>query len=122
MARYRVVVVVTDKSLPVVRKKLREMFKDGTAEAEVVDLSKVKTATSRADRLSEAVNDIGNAKSVVEELKDEMENWRENLPENLQDGAKADELQEAEDALEEVVNSLDEAESNADNVSFPGMF
>ena len=35
------------------------------------------------------------AKDTVEELRDELQSWRDNLPENLQSGSKAEELDEA---------------------------
>ena len=49
-----------------------------------------------------------------------MENWLDNMPENLQGSAKADELQEAVDNLESFVSSCEEAENV--EVDFPGMF
>jgi exonuclease VII small subunit len=35
---------------------------------------------------------------------------------------KASQLEECMDALEQVISSLDEAESNAESVEFPGMY
>ena len=70
--------------------------------------------------------DIAESTSIAvieaEELKDELEAWLENMPENLQDGSKAGEIQEAIDELEEVIDHLNEAVDSAGNVNFPGMF
>jgi len=44
---------------------------------------------------------ISHAQSDSEELRDELQNWLDNLPENLQGGSKADELESAISELEE---------------------
>lgn len=87
---------------------------------EGVKEKKKKVATSRADRFSEAQGLASDAKSRMEELRDELQNWYDNLPENLQSGSKADTLQSAIDELERCVSSLDEVESAS--VEFPSMF
>lgn len=55
-----------------------------------------KTFTTGVDT---AVQD---AFSGMSELKEELESWRDNLPENLQNGSKADELNEAIDIIDGV--------------------
>lgn len=79
-----------------------------------------KAPTSRAERLSEAESDFESAKSTVEELRDEMTNWKDNIPENLQGGDKCSEVEEAESALEELINEMENIDFG--NVSFPSMF
>ena len=59
---------------------------------------------SRATRLSETL-DMTEKIADVEQLKEELEEWSENLPENLQSSNKADMLQEAIDNLESIVGS-----------------
>jgi uncharacterized protein YukE len=59
-------------------------------------------------RIEDFVNIISDSTSSVEELKEELENWYDNLPENFQNGMKGDELQEAIDALDGIYSSLDE--------------
>ena len=83
------------------------------------EVEKDDVPASRADRLALAIQ---GAQSDVEQLKQELESWKENLPENLQDGQKAQELDSAIEQLDEVVNALDEASTAADSVEFPGMF
>lgn len=75
---------------------------------------------SRADRFSEAQALASDAKAQVEELRDELQNWLDNLPENLQGGSKAEALEEAISNLEDVISNLEEAEGAS--VDFPGMF
>ena len=77
---------------------------------------------SRRTRLEHAMQPVEEAQSEVECLKDELTNWLENMPENLQDGAKAEALQEAIDQLDQVYDSLTEAIESAGSVEFPGMF
>lgn len=81
---------------------------------------KVELATSRSARFDEAESDLEGVKATVGELKDELETWKDSLPENLQDGQKADEIQSAIDELE----SLDSALEGVDwpSIEFPGMY
>lgn len=60
------------------------------------------------------INDgISHAFGAIEELKDELQNWRDNLPESKQQSGKADELDEAIQGLEqdsepEIPNAVEE--------------
>jgi chromosome segregation ATPase len=56
----------------------------------------VQTSTSGVDSA------VSSACEGMNELKEELESWRDNLPENLQNGSKADELNEAIDAIDGV--------------------
>ena len=78
---------------------------------------------SRASRFEDGVTSVlSSAKEEAENLKGELQEWLDNMPENLQQSAKAEELQEAIDAIDSVISSIEEAESNCGDVSFPGMF
>lgn len=55
---------------------------------------------------------IADATLIAEELKDELQNWLDNLPEPLQGGEKANELEEAISNLEEMIYNLEVASSN----------
>ena len=57
---------------------------------------------------------------MFEELMEELQSWRDGLPENLQSGSKADALDEAIRNLETIISSCDEIEGT--DVEFPGMF
>lgn len=81
-----------------------------------------KKYSSRADRLAEAQQKINDALSIVNELKDEIQEWYDNLPENFQNGDKGSALSECVSNLESVETSIEDAESNCDSVEFPGMF
>jgi hypothetical protein len=83
-------------------------------------VEKITRAESRADRLAEAGGKVQNAKATVEELRDELQDWLNNLPENLQGGNKASELEEAVSALDDIATELDDIDFGG--VQFPGMF
>ena len=112
---YKVMLSVTGSRLEATLKKALEAFGD-----KLLNVEKVSRISSRADQMGDAISMIQSAKSVCEDLKEQIESWKDNLPENFQD--KASQLEECMDALEQVVNSLDEAESNAESVAFPGMY
>lgn len=116
MANYKISITVTGNNIQTVRKQVLAAFgQDVSAQVE-----KIERATSRPERLSEAEGMVDDAKNVVIELKDEMQEWLDNMPESLQGGSKADEIQEAIDALEELESNLDGADFSS--VTFPGMF
>jgi hypothetical protein len=75
---------------------------------------------SRAERLSEAENLMQQALSIVEELKDEMQNWYDSMPENLQSSDKGSQVEEATHALEELYGCIEQCDFSS--VEFPGMY
>lgn len=77
---------------------------------------------SRTAKLEEAMEPVCGAKDQVEELKDELQNWHDNQPENLQGSTKAEQLEEAITALEKIVDNLENACNTAEAVEFPGMY
>jgi len=89
---------------------------------------------SRAQRLADVKEALSGARSeiemqqgIVEELKDEMQEWLESIPENLQGGSKYQAVEEAISNLEEMYSNLDDVTSAIDSadgieVDFPGMF
>lgn len=79
-----------------------------------------KKRPSRADRFSNAIGAIEDAKGEVEGLRDELQSWRDNLPENLQNGSKADELDNAISELEDTISDIENVTGH--DVEFPGMF
>lgn len=85
-----------------------------------VSVTKEPDSVSRSDRLDQAIESINDGKGAIEELKSELEEWLSNLPENLQSGEKADQLQSAIDALDELYNEVPDLDSG--NVEFPGMY
>lgn len=118
MARYVITTTVEGSRKDSVEKILRTAFKG--QEPIVYCVEKQTSPESRTARLQDAAGIVEDAKAVVEELRDEMQEWFDSIPENLQAGAKADEVQEAITALEELQGEMESL--SFDNVSFPGMF
>ncbi len=105
MASYNLTRTVTGHNINSVR-KLHPGFQ----------VAKVVVAKSRADRWAEAQAELEQGKSIAEELRDELREWLDGLPDNLQNGDKAGELDEAIGALDEVVDL------EIPDVDFPGMY
>jgi len=76
---------------------------------------------SRATRLSDTL-DMSEKIADVEQLKEELEEWLNNLPENLQTSNKAEMLQEAIDNLENIRDELENIQELQHDVEFPSMF
>jgi len=85
-----------------------------------VTVIRKEPAESRSARFDEAMELISDAKSTGEELKDELQEWKDSLPENLQDGQKASELDEAINQLDSFISSCENVEG--ESVEFPNMF
>ncbi len=75
---------------------------------------------SRSKRFENAKELVRRAVMEMEELKSELDDWLDNMPENLQGSQKAGELEEAIDQLDEIIISLEETE--AMDIMFPGMY
>jgi hypothetical protein len=117
MANYTITLTVEAAKQASVEKVLRKTFGD---DVPIHSIEKVKTADSRAARLSEAETMADNARGIVEELKDELESWKDSLPENLQNGDKASQLDDAISNLEELQSNLESLDFGS--IEFPGMY
>lgn len=70
----------------------------------------------RRKRLIEARGKLEEAKSIIEECAGEERDYYDNMSENLQGGERgekasqdADNLEQADDALDEIINNINEA-------------
>ena len=78
---------------------------------------------SRATRLNEAMTNLIEPIEEVRILKEELEEWMSNLMgTNLENTTKYEQLEEAVSLLEDLESGLEDIQSNADMVEFPGMF
>lgn len=114
MARYKVIIMVDGSRLPTIQKEAEAAFKGDVLSVQKVDLSK-----SRADRLKDISDTVSGSIADVEELKDELQEWIDSMPEGLQSSDKASELEEAIQALDEIKDALESVDF--DSVSFPSM-
>jgi hypothetical protein len=83
---------------------------------------KVGQWPSRADRLANALEQIENGLADVEELKDEVESWRDNLPEGLQNGELYERLDECCSTLDDAYGEIESGKDNLGGVEFPSMY
>jgi len=113
---YIVTIRVAASRLKTIQKQAEQAFGEM-----LLNVEKDEVANSRASRLAEAEGQVESAKETVEELRDELQSWRDNLPENLQYGEKAGELDEAIGNLEDLASQLDDSNFNFE-IDMPGMF
>lgn len=59
-------------------------------------------------QLSDLCDQVGTIKDEVEMIRDDEQEKIDNLPDSLYGSSKEDEYQEGIDALEEIINSLEE--------------
>lgn len=85
-----------------------------------ISAKRVDPPESRADRFSAAVSDVEDAKSEAENLRDELQEWYDNLPDALQGGDKGSMLEEAISQLDEFIQHCEDA--TGIDVEFPGMY
>ena len=114
MAKYWVKIYVEEKSIKTVRNIVARDFP-----GQEVLVDKINPNPSRADRLSEVNSLVEDAKSIVEELKEEMENWLDTIPENLQGGDKYSQIEDCISNLEEISGQLEEIDTSS--IDFPSM-
>jgi len=73
---------------------------------------------SRADRYADILESMQAPLEAMKELMEELEAWRDNMPENLQGGSKYEELEDSIMELNDVIQQIEEAMER--EVSFPG--
>lgn len=127
MATFRISIQVTKKGIrreAVVAyvQKLLETVQANLGEecTSTAKVDKVNTEPSRADRLAEANEARSLAQEIVEELADELETWRDSIPENLQGGDKYSQVEEAADALRTAADDLENVD--LEGIEMPSMF
>lgn len=120
MASWKITVTgkgVQKRQVEAVLKALKEKFGDAGVSTAVEDASPPE---SRADRFAAAAGLLADARAEFEALRDELQEWHDNLRRTFQSGSKADEIQEAIDALDELVSEAEDLEGR--EVSFRGMY
>jgi hypothetical protein len=65
----------------------------------------------RRKRLGKAFNLIIEAEEILEEVKQEEDEARENLPDNFRDGDRGQQMQDAIDMIDEAIGYCQDAES-----------
>lgn len=111
---YLVTLRIKASTLPAVEKKAKAAFGNRLKSVE-----KVGRGFSRAADLAEAQEHVEAAAEIVGELKDSMEEWRDNTPDSLQQTEKYNEVEECASNLESLEDELNGINFEVD---FPGMF
>lgn len=99
--------------------KLVEKLKSQFGTEVTVTVEDASPPESRADRFSQAMDLVGDARSEFESLRDELQEWRDNMPENLQNSSKAQKLDDAIGDLDSLTSDIGNIEDV--DVQFPGM-
>ncbi len=119
MARWKVTISgkgVKKASVDALVAKVRDKFGEKVS----VSVEDASPPESRADRFSEAVGLISDAVSELEGLRDELQEWKDGMPENLQSGSKAEEIDQAISDLEDIISEGEDLAGR--DVTFPGMY
>lgn len=69
----------------------------------------------RRKKIDLLISTVEQLKADIEILRDEEQEYHDNMPESFQSGAKGDSAQTAIDALEEACNACDEITSGLEN-------
>lgn len=116
MAKYELILIkkgLRTRQVEKIAKAVREL---GIS----VSIRKVEEPKTRSERLAKAEELAEEAKSIVEELFDEMENWRDGMEgTGLENTAKYNVVSEACDNLEEIKSQLEDIDWY---VEFPTMY
>lgn len=110
---YIVTLRIKATTLPTVEKKAKATFGE-----KLIGVAKVGRGFSRAAELSEAEDHVKEAAEIVGELLGDMEERRDNTPENFQGGETYEAVEAAVDSLEQLKGELDGLDF--DSVEFPG--
>lgn len=63
---------------------------------------------ARRERIQRVADDLGSIVFKVEQIKDEEDEYRDNMPENLQTSEKYEHSEECSDKMDDVITSLNE--------------
>lgn len=68
-----------------------------------------KTLAELTTRVDSAIEDLTALKGEIEDVRDEEQEYLDNMPESLQEGDRAMAAQAAIDSLEEAIDAIEEA-------------
>lgn len=69
---------------------------------------------NRRKQIQEAVQELEHIKSVFENIRDEEQEYFDNMPENMQGGDKGQSSESAISSLDDVINSIEESITSAE--------
>lgn len=68
----------------------------------------------RRKQIDEAVQELEHIKSVFENIRDEEQDYYDNMPESFRNGEKGQNVEQAVTYLDDVISNLEEAIGNAE--------
>lgn len=71
----------------------------------------------RRKRIEEAIAKLSEAKSDIEDIQSEEQEYLDNMPENMQQGEKADAAQTAISSMDDAMNYIDDAMSSLEEAN-----
>ena len=77
---------------------------------------------SRQKRLINALTKIQNELEELSLIREELEDWRDNMPENMSESATMEKLEEVISGFEDELPEIEEAIDNLENLEFPKGF
>lgn len=75
---------------------------------------------SRKDRYAACIAVLEDMKTEMEEIRNELQDWYDNLPENFQQGDKGNDIETAINEIDNSINDLDQVIGNEPD--FPTMY
>lgn len=97
------------------RKELEEVGE--RIDAAIADLESFKEGDTEST-LDGIYNDIYNIKSTLEDIHSEEDDYRDNMPENMQQGERYETSESDSDAMGSAENSLDEAKEYLESIEY----
>ncbi len=70
--------------------------------------------TEAAEEMKGPLDKLANARDILEQAKSDEEDYKGNMPENMQSGEKGERADSAINALEEAISAIEEIEQMAD--------
>lgn len=110
---YIVTLRIKATTLPTLEKKAKATFGD-----KLIGVAKVGRGLSRAAEFAEAKDHVKEAAEIIGDLLGDMEERRDNTPENFQQGETYEMVESAVDSLERLKDELEGLDF--DSVEFPG--
>ncbi len=118
MSQFKIIITGKNLRADSIQKKAQYMISG--VEGATVIVTKIEKVESRSDRFNQCLSMINDARCETESLRDELQDWYDNLPENFQNGDKGSQLQDSISELENFMSGCEDLENVS--VEFPSMF
>jgi hypothetical protein len=114
---YIVTLTIEASKFETVQRKAQDTFGD-----KLVGIEKVSRNFSRHDDLMSAKEMFEEGASIITGLREQMEEWRDNMEERFGSTAKYEDVGQCASDLESLADEADSVVNGCDNIDFPGMY